>query len=182
VIAETSGPRTDRSRRFEAIFETTHSRVLAFALRRSADRSSAEDVVSETFLVAWRRLDAVPADALPWLLGTARKVLANQWRSERRREAIGLRVDPEVVEPPDPAAPMEDRIAERQAFAQAFTSLRVRDREVLALVAWDGLEPREAAQVMGCSAATFSLRLFRARQRLMKELEANGHFPSETTN
>ncbi len=169
----------DRARRFDAIFRTTHPRVLAYALRRSADRNSAEDVVSETFLVAWRRLDAVPNEPLPWLLGTARKVLANQRRSARRREAIGPRVDLDVVEPPDPATPMEERVIERQAFARAFTSLSVRDREVLALVAWDGLEAREAAQVMDCSAATFSLRLHRARRRLVKELEAGGHSPSE---
>jgi RNA polymerase sigma factor (sigma-70 family) len=162
--------RDSRSRRFEAIFQSTHSRVLTYALRRSAIRNAAEDVVSETFLVAWRRFDAIPEEPLPWLLGTARKVLANQRRSTRRRDALGPRVALETAEPTDRATPVAEQIEERQAFAQAFASLPVRDREVLSLVAWEGLEPREAAQVMDCSAATFSLRLFRARQRLLKEL------------
>jgi RNA polymerase sigma-70 factor (ECF subfamily) len=77
---------------------------------------------------------------------------------------------------------MEERVTEKQAFAQAFAALRVRDREVLALIAWDGLDSGEAAQVMGCSPATFSLRLHRARRRLVKELEASGHSLSETSN
>jgi RNA polymerase sigma-70 factor, ECF subfamily len=183
VIQEVTVPGNDsRSRRFEEIFQTTHARVLAYVLRRSADRDSAEDVVSETFLVAWRRLDAVPEEPLPWLLGTARKVLANRRRSDRRREAIGPRVDSDTVDPPDRETPMEKRIVEHQVFVEAFTSLPTRDREVLALIAWEGLEPREAARVMDCSAATFSLRLFRARQRLLKELAASGHSLSEMSN
>jgi RNA polymerase sigma-70 factor (ECF subfamily) len=181
VIQEISAsPNDSRSRRFEAIFRTTHSRVLAYALRRSADPATAEDVVSETFLVAWRRLDIVPNDPLPWLLGTARKVLANQRRSASRREAaVGPLVNLATVEPADPATPTEERIADDQAFAEAFARLGAEDQEVLLLIAWDGLAPREAAKVLGCSAATFSVRLYRARRRLLKELEARGHSINE---
>ncbi|HWJ41887.1 MAG TPA: sigma-70 family RNA polymerase sigma factor [Solirubrobacterales bacterium] len=181
MTEQVSLPRAgERVRRFEAIFQATHSRVLAYVLRRSADRSLAEEVVSETFLVAWRRIEVVPEEPLPWLLGTARKVLANRRRSDRRREAVGPRVDLDMAELSDPATPMEERIADRHEFARAFTLLGARDREVLTLVAWDGLGPREAAQVMGCTAATFSLRLHRARRRLVKELKAGGHSPYES--
>jgi RNA polymerase sigma-70 factor, ECF subfamily len=159
-----------RSRRFEAIFQRHHSRVLSYARRHSSDRTSAEDVVSEAFLVAWRRLDAMPKEPLPWLLGTTRNVLANQRRSTRRRDAFGARVDLDFADPPHPATSIEERVGDIQAVAQAFTSLSVRDRDVLTLIAWDGLEPREAAQVMDCSSATFSLRLHRARQRLKQRL------------
>ncbi len=164
-----------RASRFETMFRASHSRVLAYALRRTEDRGSAEEVVSETFLIAWRRLDGVPEEPLPWLLGTARRVLANQRRSLRRRSASGpnASMDPANIAQPGPL-PFE-RIAEKEAFAAAFAALGDRDREVLSLIAWDGLEVGEAARAMGCTAPVFSVRLHRARRRLLKELEASGH-------
>lgn len=150
--------------------------MLGYAIRRTKDRAAAEDAVSETFLVAWRRLDDVPEDPLPWLLGTARKVLANQRRAAGRRTPDGPMVPLEAVgDPADPSAGVADRVADREAFAAAFAALSDSDREVLALISWDGLAPREAATVTGCSAATFSLRLHRARRRLLIELAARGH-------
>jgi RNA polymerase sigma-70 factor (ECF subfamily) len=175
-------PDNSRERRFEAFFRETYPRVLAFALRRSADRSVAEEVAAETFLIAWRRLEAVPEEPLPWLLGTARNVLANQRRSTRRREAAGPQIALESIDLPDLATPVPEQVADRQAFARAFSTLRLRDREVLSLSAWEGLSPREAGQVMDCSPATFSLRLHRARGRLLKELAASGHSLNETAN
>jgi RNA polymerase sigma-70 factor, ECF subfamily len=168
----------DPRHRFEAIFTAHYGRVLAYAIRRSDDRATAEEATAETFVIAWRRLDAVPADPLPWLLQTARRVLANQRRAAQRRAPHGAAVPLSSVSERDPAPGIPERLAERDAFAQAFSALRPADREVLTLVAWDGLRPKEAAQVLGCSAAVFSLRLHRARRRLMKELAAHGHSPS----
>ena len=149
--------------------------MLGYAIRRSADRGSAEDAVSETFLIAWRRLEVVPTEALPWLLGVARKVIANQRRAAGRRNPDGPLVPLEAVADPAPGAGVADLIADREAFAEAFAALGPADREVLALVNWDGLSPKEAATVLGCTPATFYLRLHRARRRLLKELEARGH-------
>jgi RNA polymerase sigma-70 factor (ECF subfamily) len=148
--------------------------VLGYAIRRTDDRAAAEEAVSETFLIAWRRLDAMPADALPWLLGVARKVLANQRRAAGRRAPDGPLVPLEAVADPDPRA-IADVVADREAFAAAFASLSAGDREVLALVNWDGLSASEAATVLDCTPATFYLRLHRARRRLLKELDARGH-------
>jgi RNA polymerase sigma-70 factor, ECF subfamily len=168
----------DPPQRFEAIFTACYGRVLAYAIRRSDDRATAEEATAETFVIAWRRLDAVPEDdPLPWLLQTARRVVANQRRAARRRAPHGAAVPLSAVSDRDPAPSIPDRLAERDAFAQSFAALRPVDREVLTLVAWDGLRPKEAAQVLGCSAAVFSLRLHRARRRLMKELAARGHSP-----
>jgi RNA polymerase sigma-70 factor (ECF subfamily) len=164
-----------RARQFEAIFNACYPRVLGYAIRRTDDRAAAEDVVSETFLVAWRRFETVPPEALPWLLGVARKVVANQRRAAGRRAPDGPIIPLEAVADPDPRASVADLVADRQAFAAAFAALSPGDREMLALVSWDGLAPREAAIVLGCSAATFSLRLHRARRRLLKELEVRGH-------
>lgn len=172
---EEPGGRASRASRFEAIFKATHRRVLAYALRRAADVSSAEEVVSETFLAAWRRLDAVPSEPLPWLLGTARKVLANQRRSAKRRRPDGPHVPLDLLDAPDLGPAPLERLVEREAFATAFAAIGKRDREVLSLIAWDGLNVREAAKVMGCTAPVLSVRLHRARRRLLKELEASGH-------
>jgi RNA polymerase sigma-70 factor, ECF subfamily len=167
--------------RFEAMFHVTYPRVLAYVLRRTEDRSSAEEIASETFLVAWRRLDAVPEEPLPWLLGTARRVLANQRRAAKRRWPNGRHASLDLVDAPDLEPPPFERLAEREAFLSAFAALGERDREVLSLIAWDGLRVREAAEVMGCTAPAFSIRLHRARQRLLKELEASGHSLGETS-
>jgi len=163
------------ARRFEVVFRAMYPRVLAYALRRAADRGGAEEAVSETFLVAWRRQDALPEEPLPWLLGIARKVLANQRRSVRRRAPDGPHASLEQVEAPHLGLTPFERVAEREAFASAFARLSERDREALSLTAWDGLQVREAAEVVGCSAPVFSLRLHRARRRLLKELETSGH-------
>ncbi len=137
-------------------------RVLGYALRRT-DAEEARDAVSETFTVAWRRLDSVPEGdaALPWLLTTARKILANQRRAAESRMRAS-RAGPRAGAPDHP----EDVVG-TASLIEAFNALQERDREALALVAWDGLAPREAAIVAGCSAATFSVRLHRARKRLI---------------
>jgi len=170
-----SRPSTGRARRFEEVFSACYPRVLGYAIRRTDDRATAEDAVSETFLIAWRRFDSVPADALPWVLGVTRKVLANQRRAAGRRTPDGPQVPLDAVADPDPRTAVADLVADRQAFAAAFAALSPDDREALALVNWDGLSPREAAVVLDCAPPTFYLRLHRARRRLLKELEKRGH-------
>lgn len=154
---------TDEGRRarFEALYADTMPRVMGYALRRT-DAEEARDVVSETFTVAWRRFDDVPEGdpALPWLLTTARKVLANHRRAAESRMRASL------VGPRAGTLDHPEDIVGTASLVQAFNALEERDREALALVAWDGLAPREAAMVVGCSAATFSVRLHRARKRL----------------
>ena len=154
------------------MFDQHAGRVYAYAARRSTP-DVANDVVSETFLIAWRRLDAVPADPLPWLLNVTGKVLANRRRSDRRRDdfiterARALRAAPTF----DPA----DAVPTRLAVEQALDRLPPAVREALTLVAWDGLDVRAGAAAAGCSRATFSVRLHRARRRLMKELGLSRH-------
>jgi RNA polymerase sigma-70 factor (ECF subfamily) len=170
-----SRPSTGRARQFEEVFSACYPRVLGYAIRRTDDLATAEDAVSEAFLIAWRRFDAMPADALPWVLGVTRKVLANQRRAAGRRTPDGPQVPLDAVADPDRRTAVADLVADREAFAAAFASLSPGDREALALVNWDGLSPREAATVLDCPPATFYLRLHRARRRLLKELESRGH-------
>jgi RNA polymerase sigma factor (sigma-70 family) len=156
--------------RFQAIYEANYHRILGYVLRR-ADRDDAADAVAETFLVAWRRLDDVPEGhaARLWLYGTARRVLANQRRARRRRERLAERVRSQGQESePSPADTALD------SAAAAFARLPPADRELLALVAWEGLDAGEIAQVFGCSRNAARIRLHRARRRFARELDRAG--------
>ena len=155
------------SERFEALFRAHRPQVLAYA-RRRVDDATAEDVVADAFLVCWRRLDEVPQEPLPWLLGVARRCLANRVRGDARRVALAERATHAHVAPGgrDPA----ETLGERERVLAAFAGLSERDREVLALVAWEGLDVTDAATAMGCSKTALKVRLHRARRRLAARL------------
>jgi RNA polymerase sigma factor (sigma-70 family) len=154
-----------RHDRFELLFRANYAAVRGYALRR-APADVAQDVVAETFLVAWRRLEDVPDDALPWLYGVARRVLANERRSADRRSALEQRVATETVLGNDAA----DRLGEAELMRAALAALSEDHREALMLVAWHGLTGARAARAAGCSAATFAVRLHRARAKLAEQL------------
>jgi RNA polymerase sigma-70 factor (ECF subfamily) len=161
---------TDREARFERVYDEYAGRVLAYALRR-ASPDWAADVAAETFLIAWRRLDTIPAEAeLPWLYATERRVLSTQRRSAHRQEAIAERVAAETPTPPPPTTLPEGgapRIAMR-----ALARLSAEEREVLLLTAWEELSSREAAASLGCSPTAYRIRLHRARKRLRQQMAA----------
>jgi RNA polymerase sigma-70 factor (ECF subfamily) len=165
-------------RRFERCFRDHYAQILAFSMRRVSSRDVAEDVVADTFAVAWRRRDRIADPALPWLYAIAAHVIANQHRSTRRRHSLDLRLAHEtgaVAAGSDPA----ESLGRRDAFSTAFALLAEPEREALRLIAWDGLDTRDAAQVFGCSPGAFRVRLHRARRKLAKQLEAAGHTPRE---
>ncbi len=136
---------------------------------RRTDPETADDVVADVFLVAWRRRAELPEDPLPWLLGTARLVLANHARGQSRRVRLldRLSAEPRSMPTPVPAGGRES--ARLQA---ALARLSERDRELLLLMAWEGLELRQAAEVLGVRPNTLAVRFHRARRRLSAALEA----------
>ena len=142
---------------------------MGFALRR-VPAEEAQDVVAETFLVAWRRLDEMPAEPLPWLLGVARNVIATRQRGHRRLTNLFNRLH-ERAPVLQPHAPTD-----RAELVGAFNSLTESDREVLMLVGWDGLTVNQAAEVLGCSPQSLSLRLHRARKRLQARMDTDAPF------
>jgi RNA polymerase sigma factor (sigma-70 family) len=161
----------DPDERFTALYDRHYRSVLGYTLLR-AGQDAAEDVVSETFLVAWRRLDDLPDPPLPWLLGVARNLLHKQYDSGRRRQALADRIAAATT-PTDLAGPdVADRVADRAAVRTALNALGERDVEVIVLATWYDLTPRDAARVLGCSAAAFAVRLHRARKRLAHAMAA----------
>ncbi len=156
----------DPARAFEDLFEAHYWAVRGYVLRR-APASIVDDVVAETFLVAWRRPDVVGDDPRPWLLGVARRLMANQFRAERRRGALVARLQGLV----GPAPAWEPPAGMSAPLANAVAALSAREREALLLIAWDGLDPGRAAQVAGCSPPAFRARLHRARRRVAAALD-----------
>jgi len=163
-------PQASRRARFRAVYEANYHRVLGYVLRRAATREDAEDVVAETFLTAWRRLEEVPrgGGARPWLYGVARNALANQRRGEQRRGRLWSRLQAEPMPVKRHGMEGDDQLA---SVAAAFARLKGDDRELLALVAWEALDPGEIATVLGCSRNAARIRLHRARRRLGRELQ-----------
>ena len=164
---------TGRSR-FDALYREHVPAIAAYCRGRTRSLSDAEDAVAEVFLIAWRRLDDVPADnkARTWLYATARRVLANQARGRSRRHKLTGRL---VTERPD------DRVSDDPLTAQvreALSALGPRDREILLLAEWESLSPAEIAETLGEPAATIRVRLHRARARFRVVFEtlpsANG--------
>jgi len=155
--------------RFQALYAEHHARVYAYAVSR-VGRQLADEVVSEVFLVVWRRLADVPAPALPWLLTVARNTACNQFRGSARQRSIGAELRAWVSEAELSEPDVAEAVAERICVLTALATLPEADRELLTLVAWHGLKPNEAAQVVGCSTAAYFVRLHRARRRLERAM------------
>jgi len=156
----------DQAERFRAIYEENYVAILGYVSRR-AQRDDVDDVVAETFGVAWRRVGDIPSGeaARLWLYATARRVLANHDRAARRRGRLVARLG--QLEQPDgreAADPDEKAIA-------AFARLAPEQREVLALSVWEELSATEIGKVLGCSPTAVRIRLLRARRALVRELQ-----------
>lgn len=161
--------------RFEELFHATYTDVRAFALRRMSDRCCADDVVSETFLVAWRRFDQVPGDpaeALLWLYRVAMYGVLNATRGDRRRAALRDRLQREAPNGARLGAYVVVHDESGDVLAGAFAMLTEPDRTILLLAAWEGLRPAQLAVVLGCSDGAAATRLSRARTRFEEMVSA----------
>lgn len=171
-----------RCARFERLYEANSHLILAYALRRTDKAADAADVVSDTFLVAWRRLDNIPEGdrARLWLYGTARRVLANHYRSLRRARRLNdkLGVDLELA-----VEEVETQLTgpSSDVLAHAFGRLSADDQDVLMLVGVEGLDRQQVADTLGCSRANVRIRLHRARRRFATELERVGIDPQRSS-
>jgi RNA polymerase sigma-70 factor (ECF subfamily) len=158
----------DPREQFEGIYREHAPAVRAFA-RRYAQVEEADDVVADVFLVVWRRLDAVPEHPRGWLLSVARKTLANRRRGQSRALALNEKL---IGEQTVKTGHGDDGSGNDGTVFAALRGLPETDREVLLLVAWDDLSPRDAARVLGVTKGTFAVRLYRARRRLSRAIQA----------
>jgi RNA polymerase sigma-70 factor (ECF subfamily) len=143
--------------------------LLRYLIRRCPDADEAADLLAETYLVAWRKLDTIPDEqaAQLWLYGVARNLLR---RSARRRRVAYALIDrlagelqaAQPISTGDPPGHEELRLA--------LAELSEQDREILTLNAWEGLAPREIAHVMNTNANIVRIRLYRARSHMKSRL------------
>ena len=150
---------------FDALYAAHRDDVWRYLRRRTADDH--EDLTTEVFVVAWRRRGELPAEPLPWLYGVARKVLANHRRGDARRAALAERA---AAHARQDAPDLADAVGVRDDLARALATLKEPDRELVLLVAWEGLTIAEAAAALGCTRAAAAVRLHRARKRLHRAL------------
>ncbi|MFF5500022.1 RNA polymerase sigma factor [Streptomyces aquilus] len=169
--------------RFHDLYEACYPRVLAYAASL-VGRQAGEDITSETFTVAWRRLhDDVPHPSLPWLLGVARNLVREMRRRDAQRYLLAAEEAQRIAGgAQDQAGDVAAVVADRHIALEALAGLPESDRELLTLIAWHGLSTKEAAHVLQCTGATLAVRLYRARRRLEKALEtAQTSEPSQAT-
>jgi RNA polymerase sigma-70 factor, ECF subfamily len=160
-------PRDLAEQRFGRLYRDHAREILGYALRRCPGPEDAADAVAETFLTAWRRLAEVPLgeEGRLWLYGTARFVVANQRRGERRRNRLAEHLRAEL------RSELPTEVAEDSTgILEALNTLEEPDRELLMLVGWEELSPSQAAQVLGVTALAARSRLHRARRRLRGRL------------
>lgn len=172
-IRDTGPP--DQEHRFRELFTSTYVDLLRFVERR-AHPAHAEDIVADTYLVAWRRVADIPTelgDARAWLFGVARRTMMQRVRGEQRRNALAVRIA--EASPVTLAGSDADLVARRVDLAQAWRQLTAVHQEALALTIWDGLDAPRAAAVLGISPVAYRLRLSRGRRALRALAE---HLPA----
>jgi RNA polymerase sigma factor (sigma-70 family) len=169
---------TNDEQRFEELYQQHYREIERYVRRRVLD-AAVSDMVAEIFTVAWRRLDDIPAgDARIWLYTVGRNVLANHARGGLRAQRLAERIaQRRVVDSEDHA----NEVIERLTMASAFDRLTEADQEILRLIAWEGLQLRQAAAVLGCGLPAAAMRLSRAKHRLRGHLQhASASEPSST--
>ena len=168
---------------FAQLFDQYAKAVYNHAYWLTADWSMADDVVSATFLQAWRSRAKVDADGgslRPWLLGIATNIARNLRRGDRRYRAAALAVAGQQPVTPDHADRVDGRLDDARrltAAIAALATLRQADREVLTLCLWQGLSYADAAAALGIRVGTVRSRLSRAREKLRAAVEAKSTAP-----
>jgi RNA polymerase sigma factor (sigma-70 family) len=155
---------------FSELYRRTHVDVLAFLLRRCSSAEDAADCLAETYLVIWKKRDQMPsgAEIRPWLFGVARNVMRrnNELRDRTATAASALAAEVEragsICPAPDAAKP--------DPVMAAIRHLPEVDQEIITMLIWDDLTPREVAAVLGLTPNVVRVRAHRARAKLKAAL------------
>lgn len=161
---------TDARARFDALYRSTRTDILAYLLRRAASPEDAADALADTYLIAWEKFESIPSGehARLWLFGVAHNLLLRGTERRHGNAELVKRISSELrtastTEPND--SPDASRLR------GALASLTAIDREILTLAAWEELAPRQIATVLGISPNTVRIRLHRARRHVQRRLE-----------
>jgi RNA polymerase sigma-70 factor (ECF subfamily) len=158
---------------FSTLFRDTNADLLAFLLRRCSTAEDAADCLAETYLVAWEKRRRMPKgdETRPWLFGVARNVMRRGRERHHRASGAARALAGELVTVGALAPP--PALGDSDPIAQALGELAEIDREIMTMIAWDGLSPREVAAALGISGNVVRVRAHRARARLRSLLAAD---------
>lgn len=148
---------------FEEFYGDTIDTVTSYVLRR-CDLSMAPDVISETYVIAWRKHAHSAPIPIGYLLLTARRLLDRARRGQASQEVIAERLSA-LMALAGPSA--EDVVVRRTEVADALAHLAEVDREALLLSAWDGLSSADVGLILGMTPGAVRVRIHRARQQLV---------------
>lgn len=166
--------------RLRSAFDRHSSSILGYAIRRTRSSQDAADVLAETMVVAWRRVEEMPEEpeTILWLYGIARNVQLNLARGELRRNRLSMKMSHLL----DEAVPPADEIQLENAtdVRRALQSLSENEREVLVLAAVEGLSPSEIASLLDMNASTVRTHLHRARESMRALLDSQATTKEES--
>ena len=170
-----------RRERFRILYNDLYDELWRYIQRRSINTEEARDTLSEVFLVAWRRLEDIPAgnEARLWLFGVARNLVKTSWRKRKRSGDLLVRIDSEMSTRVTTDEELDNSGVLK--IVKALQFLSENDQEILRLLAWENLSHKEISVVLGCSENAVAIRIRRARVRLMKVLQSEKSF-SEINN
>jgi len=170
----------DDPEQFAELYRRTVDTIVGYLARRCANPEDVADITATTYVIALESLGSFDPERgrpVPWLLGIAGRVLANQQRRTGRASAASARLRGRRLLDAADFERLEDRIdAERLAphLATAIEGLSPAHREAVLLTSADGLSPADAARALGIHPAAFRVRLHRARKALQQRLGAEG--------
>ena len=170
-----------RRERFRILYNDLYDDLWRYIQRRSINTEEARDTLSEVFLVAWRRLEDIPAgnEARLWLFGVARNLVKTSWRKRKRSGDLLVRIGSEMSTRVTTDEELDNSGVLK--IVKALQFLSESDQEILRLLAWENLSHKEISVVLGCSENAVAIRIRRARVRLMKVLQSGKSF-SEINN
>ena len=170
-----------RRERFRILYNDLYDDLWRYIQRRSINTEEARDTLSEVFLVAWRRLEDIPAgnEARLWLFGVARNLVKTSWRKRKRSGDLLVRIGSEMSTRVTTDEELDNSGVLK--IVKALQFLSESDQEILRLLAWENLSHKEISVVLGCSENAVAIRIRRARVRLMKVLQSEKSF-SEINN
>jgi len=169
------GDDAERRSRYEQLFRS-HYRAVENHVMSRYPSLDCPNILSNTFEIAWRRIDNIPPEAVRgWLIGVARNCARNENRQGRRRQRrvdAFAHVDRSVL-----GTHAEITMETFDSLRSAFDQLKIGDREILLLADWDGLAGDDLGAAVGTSGPTAAVRLHRARARLRLLLQEGGAMP-----
>ncbi|MEZ5377502.1 MAG: RNA polymerase sigma factor [Acidimicrobiales bacterium] len=177
---------TIRTERFRAIYDGLFDDLTSYC-RRRVPPDDVADLVAETMMIIWQRLDDVPtgAAARPWAYAVTRNLMRNHWRKGQRSDALRTVLIGELHQAQERNAKCGTGPAlepdQIEALVDALHGLKPKEQELIRLATWEELSHADIAVVLDCSTNAVAIRLLRARGHLADRLGRDPRWGNDTS-